>query len=184
MKKFLTLFLAVVMVFSLSIPAFAEQSIESKNGSTNQIPVQIKTENTTEASVYKVDVSWESLEFTYVFGNNGTWQPGSHSYENEVTGTWKNNKTTSTITVTNHSNVGINFTAAIADADAEDNDVTATLKTTGAGAAQVTGKLSRATEGSEQNEAPTTTITVEISGAPTDEAAEAKTIANVTVTLN
>lgn len=59
MKKFLTLFLAVVMVFSLSIPAFAEQSIESKNGSTNQIPVQIKTENTTEASVYKVDVSWE-----------------------------------------------------------------------------------------------------------------------------
>lgn len=184
MKKFLTLFLAVVMLFSLSIPAFADQSIESENGSTNAIPVKIKTENTTEASVYKVDVSWESLEFTYVFGNKGTWQPGSHSYANPVQGTWKNNKTTSTITVTNHSNVGISFTAAIVDANAQDNDVTATLKTTGAGAPQVSGELTRAVEGSEQNVAPTTTITVEISGAPTAEVAEAKTIANVTVTLN
>ena len=184
MKKFLTLFLAVAMVFALSIPAFAAESIGSATGSTNQIPVQVKTESTTEASVYKVDVSWTSLEFTYVFGNAGTWQPGSHSYTNEVAGTWKDGKTTSTITVTNHSNVKVNFTAKIVDADANDNEVTATLKTTGEGAAQVSGELERATVNTDQNAAPTTTVTVQIAGAPTTTVAEAKTIANVTIQLN
>ena len=179
MKKFLTLFLAVVMVLALSIPAFAEEAIESAGGSSNQIPVEIELNKTTEAAVYKVDVSWTDLTFTYTFGNNGTWLPGSHSYTDAVADGW--DKDTTTFTVTNHSNVEVEVVASIATTG--NNDTVTAVLADGDENGNVTETLARAEAGTEQNEAPSATFTVEIEGTPSREDTNT-TVSNITVSLN
>ena len=182
MKKFLSLALVLVMALTLSVNVFAatDSSLGTVNGATtkpgtsNQIPVIVSTDSTTADTVYRVDVEWDSLAFTYTFGNEGTWNPATHSYNNPVDGTW--DKTTATFTVKNHSNTAVNVTAAIADAAGNNTGVTASL--TG----ETTVDLATAVLTTFEN-APKATFTVAISGAPSEAATE-KTIANITVKLN
>ena len=183
MKKFLTLFLVVVMVLSIAIPAFAEDAVETatpiENASGNtQMDVTVSTEKTAETTKYRVDVSWTSLDFTYVFANSGTWNPAEHEYENRGNGYWKDDKTTSAITVKNHSNIGVSVTATIASAT-EINGVTATLSD------ENTPKSLVSAEGKTFAEAPSVQFIVTVSGAPASETIISnQKIAKVTVTLN
>lgn len=64
------------------------------------------TPGTETETVYKVDITWGSMDFTYKGPAKGTWDPESHSYKNGEQGKWTNSE--SMITVTNHSNTGIN----------------------------------------------------------------------------
>lgn len=60
----------------------------------------------TPGTVYKVDITWGSMEFTYTVNEaNRTWNPTDHTYtsgENE--GVWSCDSGADEITVTNHSN--------------------------------------------------------------------------------
>lgn len=74
-------------------------------------------------AVYKVDVEWTNLTFTYT---GGTWNPETHTYS---TGGTLSNGGNGSITVTNHSNWAVEYSAGFADnsATATMNGFTATL---------------------------------------------------------
>lgn len=57
------------------------------------------------SAVYKVDVTWTNLEFTYT---SGKWNPETHTYS---TGGTLSNDGEGSITVTNHSNWAVKYTA-------------------------------------------------------------------------
>lgn len=112
MKKFLALILALAMVMAMATTAMAATT-DTINGGTNfdsgtaNGVVQVMVEDTSATTVYKVDVTWSDLQFTYVFGS---WNPSTHTY-NE--GSWKDDMDSATITIENHSNNSIDFSAQI-----------------------------------------------------------------------
>lgn len=108
MKKIFTPFLAVMMIATMSVTAFAAESTLDTNNKSESIDVTAKyASGVTEAgTIYNVDVTWDSMEFTYTADGVNTWNPEKHEYEVvAVGGAW--NHTTSTITMTNHSNAAV-----------------------------------------------------------------------------
>ncbi|MCQ2469053.1 MAG: hypothetical protein MJ100_04510 [Ruminococcus sp.] len=100
------------------------------NGATSTGDVYIKINNNSypdaynkAGAVYKVDVTWTDLTFTY---NGGTWDPDNHTYTSD--GGWANDKNTGSITVKNHSNWAVKSSAAFGTSNTvELNGFTATL---------------------------------------------------------
>lgn len=132
------------------------------------------------ADVVSVDIEWEAMNFTYTDGALGTWYPESHSYSGGTAGSWSNDK--ASITVTNHSNVGIDATFDFTPANGMNingkfyasADATTALTT-------VEQKLSLATAvGTELTNAPMGTFYFGISG---DAISENKVLGNITVTI-
>lgn len=113
MKKFITLVMALALIMSLTVPAFAYAP-----GDTEQKNVTAKYNSSTSTPpVYSVDIDWDSLTFVYNETNTRKWKPADHSYDTDTVGGWEN--TSANITVTNHSNaavtVAIDYTAAAAN---------------------------------------------------------------------
>ena len=105
MKKIVTLILTMTLVISMNITAFAV--------GTGSQDISVKgryLDNTTVPTVYSVDVTWESMEFTYTESGTMTWNPDNHTYADSTSGAWVANG--NTVTVTNHSNA--NVTASFA----------------------------------------------------------------------
>lgn len=65
-------------------------------------------EGESSATIYSVDIVWESMEFTYTSASEGTWDPSTHAFTDKESASWSfaNNK----ITVTNHSNAEVKAT--------------------------------------------------------------------------
>lgn len=107
MKKFLTLFLAVVTALAMSTTAFA---VTMDNTSAPQeIDVNAKyVDGVSAPDIYSVDVSWGAMEFTYTVSGTKTWDPSTHEYEVSTVGEWS--ESGNTVTVTNHSNDGVTVT--------------------------------------------------------------------------
>lgn len=121
MKKLVAAAMALSMAMSMAVSADTEQIPNSATGkqpgqsSTIAVQAELK-ENPTRDNIYSVDLSWESMVFTYTANVKYTWQPGSHTYYSERTGgNW--DKSTSRITVENHSNAAIEVTPSYAPAD-------------------------------------------------------------------
>ena len=163
MKKILTLALAVLMVMSLAVPAFAADAITdvmettgSYNNSSN-VDVLIEKE---DATVYYVNVDWESFNFTYSYGG---WNPQEHAYNVGEAASW--DKQSAKIVVTNHSNAAISGTVKFSDVDKTSDTV---ITTQG-----VTATLDKAAfdcetgVGRTYGSADSETITLNINGAPT-----------------
>ena len=55
--------------------------------------------------VVSVDILWDAMEFVYTPSSRGEWDPDSYTYVGGTPASWTS--TTNTITVTNHSNVGV-----------------------------------------------------------------------------
>ena len=107
MKKILSLLLATALVMSMSLSALAAEMKDTvgQNGE-KEISVTAKYDSSTEIpNVYSVDISWTSMTFTYTEKDTKTWNAADHSYKTATEGAW--DKTTATITVTNHSNVAV-----------------------------------------------------------------------------
>lgn len=133
MKKLLTLILALVMVFSLSVPAMAEDGdgtddttapVLDDNGDSADAPVTGTYTPLADANeVYSVDIAWGSMAFTYDAGKFLTvWNPETHQYdktpvENNVA-KWTYDKDANVVTVTNRSNLAVNVVVVASISDA------------------------------------------------------------------
>ena len=121
--------------------------------------------------VYKVVVAWGDLNFKYT---GGVWNPDSHVYApaaDAANAGW--DKTSETITVTNHSNWGVSYAATWAANSGEKNGVTGTLNLPDSTA------IVACTEGA--TTAPSSEFTVSIAGIPTVNSFTLDTI-NVVIT--
>ena len=121
MKKIMSLALALVMLMSLSVTAFAAdtspKTVEAENGTaTIDVTAKYVADVADPSDTYNVVVTWSGMEFTYTVEGTQTWNAETHKYDVQMdeTGTWSEN--TATITVTNHSNVAVNATLSFAAA--------------------------------------------------------------------
>lgn len=105
MKKVMSLILALALVMSLAIPAFAATN---EGGNTNiDVKAQYSSAETTTDTI-SVNVAWGAMEFTYHVGSTKTWNATTHTYTTTSDeGTWSAAKDTNVVTITNHSNVGV-----------------------------------------------------------------------------
>lgn len=142
MRKIISTVLALALMLSLSVTAFASEL----GGSQDVTAKYEKTE--TEEAIYNVDIQWGELTFTYSETTEKTWNPDTHTYDTDVSGGW--DKTETTIKVTNHSNVAVDVAMSVTPVAGTGVDVTLTggSATLAAGvegdvdgAASVTGKL-------------------------------------------
>ena len=116
MKKMLSLILALVLLLSLAVPAFAETNDGNKQtniGGNTNIDVKAKYNSSSATSEkISVDIAWGAMEFTYNVGGTKEWNAATHQYVDNTTKNWT--ATGNTVTVTNHSNVAVNATLSFA----------------------------------------------------------------------
>ena len=166
MKKIITLLMALAMVMSLSVTAFASDLGGSKD-------VTAKYEQTEdEKPVYNVDLNWGDLTFTYTETVEKVWNPDTHTYDTTTTGSW--DKTESTVTVTNHSNVSVAVSMSVTPAQGTGVDVSLT----GGNATLAAGEVGNV------DGAASVTGTITVSGKPNSTVTEAGIkVASITVTI-
>ena len=121
MKKIMSLILALALMMSLAIPAFAA----TNEGGNTSIDVKAQyTGETTTTDTISVNIAWGAMEFTYHVGSTKVWDAGTHTYTTTSdAGTWSAKQDTNVVTITNHSNVGVKADLSFA-ADTAYNTVT------------------------------------------------------------
>lgn len=173
MKKFIAMFLAMVMIMAMSVTAFAaenetltESSATGKDAGSYDIGVTGKYEaDYIDADpVISVDIEWESMEFTYAAGGyQGVWNPGNHEYDNSVDseeGGWRDNEGRN-IKLTNHSNVGVEATFGFT----KDSSISADIGGTFTGLNEGKLSLNAGVEG-KYDEADSKSVSFKITGIP------------------
>ena len=111
MKKLLTLVLAIAMIATMSVTAFAADVTQDGGSATIDVTGTFEAAQGAGDKI-SVDISWDAMEFTYTEGAKGEWLPGEHKYADNAAGSWSAD--TATITVKNHSNVAVTATLAFA----------------------------------------------------------------------
>lgn len=125
MKKIFSILLAVMMIAAMSVTAFAAElpdkatdDAKSKDVTANYVAGE------SGGTVYKVDIEWGSMEFTYTAASEGTWDPETHSYDGATAASWTcvtdDDATTvdaNEIRVTNHSNAAVTVSLAVTDVE-------------------------------------------------------------------
>lgn len=171
MKKAITLLLALLLVLSMSIPALAAESGD----------IKVTYSQDTAAVVTVVDITWGSMEFNYNSGDTKVWDPEKLEYEiipgKAEDASWSPVKEGGdTVTVTNHSNTGLEVTVTYTPAEE-----------TGVDGSVTNGAFTLATaEGTDKNNAPkdSAKLTLDNSSTPAQWVTDgATTIGNMTVTL-
>ncbi len=175
MKKLCTLFLAIIMIATLALPVFAEESVDANGGSANvNVNGVIQYTGSSETQIISVDVAWENMTFTYVEGVHFGWNPETHEYAGAYEGYWENDR--ADITVTNHSNTEVNATLSFESGV----DTVSGAFTEGSGTMD-DGVLELASAvDTEVEEAPSATATFNISGSIS---VSADTIGEITVLI-
>lgn len=120
MKKILSLVLALALVMSLSVTAFAA---ETNDGSQNtSIDVNaLYSDGVSTPEVISVNVEWGAMSFTYSVSGTKQWDATKHEYTTNSNAAWT--ATGNTVTVTNHSNIAVKAELAFT-ADTAYNTVT------------------------------------------------------------
>lgn len=116
-KKAAAVTAAAVLCVGMTATAFASEVTNS--ATMNTVPNDVtfgvtgSYDGTTTdgAPVYKIDVAWGSMEFTYEANATRVWNTTTHQYDTTPSGigVWKANAegTSNKITVTNHSNAAV-----------------------------------------------------------------------------
>ena len=178
-KKVLSLCMAAALVLGSGTAAMAETLTA---GATSEHAVKgtyNPAENT--GKVYKVDVTWGSMEFTYKAGDtHKVWNPKEHAYEERKDdGTWSSLEDANKVSITNFSNAAI--TAAITvEMDADSTGLTATPADTSLKLGDASTGASTTTPGKET----TAFTTISLAGDLTDTEANSKVVGSVIVTFS
>lgn len=142
MKKIISLILAMVMVLSLSVTAFAAELDNDKK--QEEINVSAKyVDGISGGTVYSVDLNWGAMEFTYTVSGSQVWNPETHEYDTTTEDKWE--AVGNEITVTNHSNAAIKATFTFNALDAY-KDVTGAFSAAELNLPSAEGKATNAAE--------------------------------------
>ena len=174
MKKLFATLLAIIMLASMTVTAFASENTGATSTPTDITVNGSFVSGTAGAETISADIAWEAMDFTYTGASQGTWNPATHTYDGATEGGWSDN--TPAITVTNHSNVAVNatlgFTASVTGVVGTFTEASGTAND---------GVLELATaEGTTLENAPKATANFGISGAAID---ADKTLGTITVTI-
>lgn len=158
MKKFLALLLAVLMIASMSVTAFAEEVTNEVSGSkTGNVDVQVFDKSTNKpiesTGTYKVTITWGNLLFKIEVANANdvTWNGSAYTVKN---GAWDHEE--ADVTVTNLSDMPIKVNGLF------DNGLEESATVDGV-TAKISGGVQNLASAVGQNPAPVATYTVEIS---------------------
>ena len=159
MKKLYSLLLAIMMIATIALPVFAEESVDANGGSANvNVNGVVQYTGSSETQIISVDVAWEDMTFTYVEGVHFGWNPENHEYAGAYEGYWENDR--ADITVTNHSNTEVNATLFFeSGVDTVSGAFTEGSGTMDDGVLELASAVDTGVE-----EAPTATATFNISG--------------------
>lgn len=180
MRKTAALFLSLALACSVNATAFAAdtspKTIDQIGGSAEMNVTGTYQAGTPGAPVYKVDIAWTDLNFMYMAGSAGTWNPETHTYSGSSEGSWGSQS--GTITVTNHSNAMVEATPVYKAAAGYES---ANMKFDGAGLELQSADNHRGQEGAGQETTGTITVTPE-GTLPAN--ANGDTIGTITVTIS
>ena len=116
MKRFLSILLAVAMIATMSVSAFAAvelTDLDNNGKATNDVKAKWVDTNATYVDTIGVTIAWDAMNFTYTTAaDTMTWDPANLKWNETATGsgTWDN--TTANVVVTNYSNVKVDATAS------------------------------------------------------------------------
>lgn len=160
MKKFLVVALAIAMVLSQGVCAFAEpvEYTDLPYESKGEIDVTVNDYSTHDTKYY-VTVEWSEVDLVYQIDGEKKWtvddEYGHYYDEGSLTKKWINDKTS--VTVINHSNNEVY--ATVAEDEEYDNILTYSIDP-----AEFT--VSAATENTDFDEAPSETATITATSEP------------------
>lgn len=123
MKKVISMILALVLVLSMGITAFAAEVPEGESQS-----IKATYSVADSKAVYKVDIAWGGMVFNYASGMENVWNPETLKFETAQKGepSWTPaEEGGDTVTVTNHSNAPVGIDMAYTKAE---NGVDGTLE--------------------------------------------------------
>lgn len=133
-------------------------------------------------TVYQIDISWGSMEFTYTGAGEGTWNPDTHTFSGGTAAGWSCDTDANKVTVTNHSNTAISATLSYAAASSY-STVTGSFSETSGVANDSIINLATA-EGTTVANAPKAEAFLQLSGALNSSVTTKTVIGTATVTLN
>ena len=114
LKKTAAVLTAAAMAMTMGMTAYAENNITTEGGSDSAFVKGTYVKGDPSDTVYRVDITWGDMAFTYNAGDAGSWDPATHKYSQEGTGSWSGS---SEIVITNHSNAALNANVTFAKAD-------------------------------------------------------------------
>lgn len=174
MKKLLVIILTLAMLCTLSVAASAASPITSAGGTDQADVTGTYVPGSATDTIYRVDITWGSMEFTYTDAAEGTWNPQEHKYDGATDAAWTCADGANKVTVTNHSNAAVKATLSYSAAT---------------GFEAVSGSFDNATitlataVGTAKDNAPTGSAMLTLTGALPKNTTAGTTIGSVTVTL-
>ncbi len=182
MKKVLSIVLAIAMIATMSVVAFAAdtgsanaESATAAGSSTAEVKGTYATGTRTD--MYKVDVAWGALTYTYTEAAE-VWNVETHTWDlqtEDAVGVWAATVagTSDKVTVTNHSSKDVTVSLAFADDVEDDGTISGTWSVSSIALDAC----------AEQGTPDTDSATLTISGKYLDEDASAAKIGTVTATI-
>lgn len=172
-KKIFAFFMAAAMISGMTSTVFAASVDDSNPSNTSDVKATY-VQGSTSDTIYSVDVVWGNMEFTYTAPWEGTWNPGTHTYDGAgKEGVWSCEDGANVIKMVNHSNAAVTANVAY-NKGADYQGISGTF-----------GKntLSAPTAvGTEYEAAPSDSTTLSLNGTLI-ESAEQVTVGTVTLTL-
>lgn len=104
MKKIVSLCLALALVMSLSVVAFAADETDVGTGSYSTAVTGNTVNGTTGGTVFMVDITWTGMNFTYHGAKEPVWDAENHTYTDRVAAWWEGE---GSISIVNDSNTRI-----------------------------------------------------------------------------
>ena len=139
-------------------PANSSTSNLTGDGASAETDVYFSYEAITNAEIFKIDITWTDLAFTYTEATT-LWDPSTHSYQTITDPVW--NDASGSIKVVNHSNAAVKVTMTITKASGE----TATL-TLGSTSLSSTSFTLLSAVNTAVASAPNNTVTITAGGTP------------------
>lgn len=174
MKKMISVLLVLALSLCMGITAFAAE-IDTEGGSASTDVKATYVLGGVEATVYSVDITWGSMEFTYTSAFIGNWNPDTHVYDNSTEEKWTCDEDANKITVTNHSNTSILATPSYIASGASIGTVSAGFDKEDIYLASAVGKT--------LENAPTGSFLLTLSGQLNEDVEVLTVIGSVTVTI-